>query len=100
MEPKVPDGSWCLFTTQVGGSRYGRDLVVQHRDISDPETGGSYTLKRYGRPPQAVAEGAERTCVVTLYPLNPTYKPIVVESDTDGILVIAELLMVVGESRV
>lgn len=96
MEPKVPDGSWCLFTTQVGGSRYGRDLVVQHRDISDPETGGSYTLKRYGRPPQAVAEGAERGGTVMLTPLNPAFKPIVIESDVDGIRVIAELVSVVG----
>jgi Lhr-like helicase len=96
MEPKVPDGSWCLFTTQVGGSRYGRDLVVQHRDISDPETGGSYTLKRYGRPPQAVTEGAERAGTVMLNPLNPAFKPIVIESDADGIRVIAELLLVVG----
>ncbi len=96
MEPKVPDGSWCLFTTQVAGSRYGRDLVVQHRDISDPETGGSYTLKRYGRPPQAVAEGAERGGTVMLSPLNPAFKTIVIEDDVDGIRVIAEVLAILG----
>ncbi len=47
MEPLIPAGAWCLFSSPVEGSRQGRVLLVQHRDIHDPETGGSYTVKRW-----------------------------------------------------
>jgi hypothetical protein len=47
MEPRIPDGSWCLFVAPVEGSRQGRIVLVQHRDIHDPETGGTYTVKKY-----------------------------------------------------
>jgi hypothetical protein len=96
MEPKVPDGAWCLFNTDVAGSRYGRDLVVQHRDLSDPEAGGAYTLKRYARPPQDVPDGTERKGVVPLNPQNPDHEPITIENDLDDVCVIGELLEVLG----
>ena len=38
MEPAIPDGAYCLFSTPVGGSRHGTYLV-QLRDSTDPETG-------------------------------------------------------------
>lgn len=47
MEPRIPDGAWCLFAAPVTGARSGRVLLVQHREIDDPETGGNYTVKRY-----------------------------------------------------
>ena len=47
MEPRIPDGSYCLFqsveTTGVGDE----DIVlVQHHTYKDPEHGGSYAVKR------------------------------------------------------
>jgi phage repressor protein C with HTH and peptisase S24 domain len=47
MEPLNPDGAYCVFRTDVAGTRAGRTLLVQHWAISDPETGGSYTVKEY-----------------------------------------------------
>ena len=47
MELRIPDGAWCLFRSPVVGTRQGRIVLVQHRSIQDPETGGSYTVKRY-----------------------------------------------------
>jgi hypothetical protein len=32
-------------------------VLVEHRDIADPETGGSYTVKRYRSRKAAGAEG-------------------------------------------
>jgi hypothetical protein len=61
---------------------------VQHREITDPDHGGSYTVKRYERvddtrirlAPEAFADG---------------YAPIeVVAEDADAIRVIAELVEV------
>ena len=41
MELLLPDGAWCLFSGPVEGSRQGKIVLVEHRDIHDPETGGS-----------------------------------------------------------
>jgi hypothetical protein len=47
MEPTIKDGSYCVFRSGVAGTRQGRVLLVQKRDLTDPETGGNYTVKRY-----------------------------------------------------
>ena len=94
MEPQIPDGSWGLFSQQVGGSRHGRILVVQHHDIADAETGGSYTIKRYERPPQAGEGGHELHGQVVLRPLNPEYEPIIIEEGNQEVGVVAEFLEV------
>jgi len=96
MEPRIPDGSYCLFTRNVGGSRHGRILLVQHRDISDPETGGSYTIKEYRRAPQDASGGEELHGKVILHPVNPDFEPIEIEAEDDDVTVIAELVEVLG----
>ena len=47
MNRRIPNGSWCLFKTDSGGSREGKIVLVQHRDIQDVEQGGHYTVKEY-----------------------------------------------------
>ncbi len=39
MKCRIPTGSYCAFRSPV-----------EHRDISDPDTGGGYTVKLYDRP--------------------------------------------------
>ncbi len=90
MEQQIPDGSWCLFTTEVAGSRYGRILVVQHREAGDPSGGGSYTLKRYERPPQDATRG-EVEGDIPLRPFNPEVDKITLTEGME-VEVVAELL--------
>lgn len=40
MNRRIPNGAWCLFRANPGGTREGKVVVVQHRSITDPETGG------------------------------------------------------------
>lgn len=47
MNKRIPNGAWCLFKADLGGSRNNKIVIVQHRDIQDPDTGGSFTIKRY-----------------------------------------------------
>lgn len=47
MNRRIPNGSWCLFKANPGGSREGKVVMVQHRDIQDVEQGGHYTVKEY-----------------------------------------------------
>lgn len=105
MEPFIPDGVWCLFAAPVTGSRQGRIVLVQHRDIHDPETGGSYTVKRYRSQKtlfgdrMASDEGTWHHSVIYLEPLNPDYQPIVLKDVGEGeVRVIAELVEVLGNA--
>ena len=48
----LPEGDstsapWCLFKANPGGSRDGKIVFVQHREIQDPAYAGSYTIKVY-----------------------------------------------------
>jgi hypothetical protein len=47
MNKRIPDGSWCLFKAHPDGSRLGKVVLVQHRDVQDPDGGGQYTVKLY-----------------------------------------------------
>ena len=46
MEPRIPDGSFCLFKAGVTGSRQGKLLLIRH--AASARSGGEYTIKRYG----------------------------------------------------
>lgn len=98
MEPTIPDGSWCLFSHPAAGSRDGRILLVQHHDIHDPETGGSYTIKRYKSTKVADDEGGWRHSEIRLEPDNKEFKPIVLKNSDEGeIQVIADFIKVLSE---
>ena len=47
MEPTIYNGNYCIFRKYMGGTRQGKIVLAQHSEVSDPETGGSYTVKRY-----------------------------------------------------
>lgn len=47
MNKKIPDGSYCLFKKDEGGSREGKIVLVQSTYIHDAEFGSGYTVKEY-----------------------------------------------------
>ena len=71
----------------------GRRVVVQLRTDTDPETGGSYTLKRWRVAKTGPDGGAAE---IELRPDNPAFKPLRMSSESGDIRVIAEFLEVVG----
>ena len=48
MNKRIPNGSWCLFRLNPGGTRQGKVLLVQHRNIDDPIP-AAITPSRYMR---------------------------------------------------
>lgn len=100
MEPLVPDGSYCLFSAPVTGSRQGRVVLVELRDSVDPESGERYTVKRYS---SEKSEGREdwRHIQVTLKPENPDFEPIVIQAEDEAeVAVVAEFLEALGREVV
>lgn len=47
MNRRIPNGAWCLFSRSTGGTRQGKVVLAQHREISDTDTGAHFTVKVY-----------------------------------------------------
>jgi type III restriction enzyme len=100
MEPEIPDGSYCLFRAPRAGTRQGKRLLVWHSGVSDPHTGGQYTLKVYTSEKTQEAHAGWQHVRITLKPLNPEYEPIVLEPQDEGdVGIIAEFVEVINEAR-
>lgn len=98
MNKRIPNGSWCLFKANPGGTREGKIVLVEHRDIHDPEMGGSYTVKRYYSE-KCVAGDSWQHARITLKPESTSdqYQEIVLEPSHAGELkIIGELIAVLG----
>jgi type III restriction enzyme len=91
MEPSVHDGEYLVFRANPQGTRQGKIVLVQYRGPADPDTGGAFTVKRYKSEKTSDSDGSWRHDRITLQPLNPEFKPIVLtpESESD-VTVVAE----------
>jgi DUF2075 family protein/DNA replication protein DnaC len=47
MNKKIPNGSYCLFRQDEGGSRDGKIVLVESSHIHDLDSGSGYTIKEY-----------------------------------------------------
>ncbi len=82
MDPKIKDGSFCIFKVVSGGpySGAGRVFLFQYQGDPDPETGGAYTIKGYRshKGPDGL------NMYVELLPFNKTYSTLKFEEkDSD-----------------
>jgi type III restriction enzyme len=80
MEPQIWEGAYCIFRANPTGTRSNKILLVQYREISDPDTGGGYTIKKYSSEKVYNPDGTWKHLRITLSPLNPAYKPLVYEN--------------------
>ena len=76
MEPKIHDGDLCVMRARPQGSRIGMIVLAQHRETSDPETGGAYSIKKYTSEKSFDEDGSWHHEKITLQPLNPDYEPV------------------------
>jgi len=99
MNRRIPNGAWCLFRLAPKGSRAGKVVLAQHRDISDPDTGGQFTVKLYESTKVTGADDSWRHGSIVLRPDStlPGYEPIILTSDqADDLRIVAELVAVLG----
>ncbi len=90
MEPRIPDGSLCVFRRGVVGSRNGRLVLVKNPgDTGDNQ----YTVKRYKSEKKQTEEGFLQTRI-RLESLNPAYPSWDLDLDEDKYVVIAEFVRV------
>jgi len=97
MEPIIPDGSYCLFTRRTGGTRNGKIVLAQKLGLSDIDTGGSYTIKRYesSKIPDESSEWLHESIV--LKAANHDYEDIeIIPEESDQFSIVAIYLETLG----
>jgi SOS-response transcriptional repressor LexA len=82
----------------VDGSRNGKIVLVQLRNLRDPATGEAHTVKRYHSEKVEGDGDTWRHHRITLSPVNREYPAIVLEADDEEsqVRTIAEFVEVVG----
>ena len=71
MEPRIPDGSLCVFRAGVAGSRQGKLVLVER--FGTTETSARYTIKKYTSKKTQTGEEEWAHASVRLEPLNPEF---------------------------
>jgi SOS-response transcriptional repressor LexA len=95
MEPTIRDGDYVVFRANPAGSRQGKIVLAQYRGPADPDTGGSFTVKRYSSEKVGGDDGDWRHARIVLSPTNPEYQPIVLEpKDAEAVKVLAAFVTV------
>jgi uncharacterized protein len=99
MNRRIPNGAWCLFRLHPKGTRQGKVVLVQHREIQDADTGGHYTIKVYESEMIDEENGTWKHKQIILKPDTTAkgYEAIPLsEKDAEDLKVIAELVAVIG----
>lgn len=93
MEPTIHDGDYLVFRAKPAGTREGKIVLAEYRGPADPDTGGSYCVKRYSSKKVADGEGGWKHKQVTLSPTNPDFAPMTFNAkDIGQVHVIAEFV--------
>lgn len=93
MEPKIPDGSLCVFRKGVVGSRNNRLVLVRNSELADDNR---YTVKRYRSEKAYSDEGFQHTRI-RLESLNPEYPSWDLDEDESKYQIVAEFVRVLEE---
>jgi DUF2075 family protein len=82
MNKKIPNGAYCLFRKDEGGSRDGKIVLVESTNIQDLEFGSGYTIKEYHSSKRFEGDQWSHDSI-TLKPLSQSieYKDIIMEGD-------------------
>ncbi len=90
MEPRIPDGSLCIFRRNVVGSRNTRLVLVRNSELADDN---QYTVKRYRSEKRVDEDGFVQTRI-RLESLNPAYPSWDLDPEDEKYQVIAEFVQV------
>jgi len=82
MNKIIPNNSICLFKKYTGGPRNGLITLVEGRNITDLEFGGSYTIKEYSSKKVVDEEGWHHEEIILLPKSNePNFAPIILRDE-------------------
>lgn len=96
MNRHIPNGSICLFKPESGGSRNGKIVLVENRNIQDQDFNSAFTIKTYSSKKEISEDGWKHTSIVlSPYSFDPTYKDVIInEEDAEGMRIIGEFVSI------
>jgi len=97
MNKKIPNGSWCLFKKDAGGSREGKIVLVEHYNIQDSDFGAGYTVKSYHSEKELINDiWSHKEIVLKPLSYDPTFEAIILDGDEISKLkVVGEFITVI-----
>lgn len=98
MNRVIPDGAWCLFRANPGGTRQGKVVLVELRSQFDPETRARHTVKQYFSEKTVDKNGEVENSRIELRPNSdlPEFQPMVLnEDETEDYFVVGEFLSII-----
>ncbi len=101
MNRVIPNGSICLFKPYTGGSRNGKIVLIENRDIQDPDFNSAFTIKTYSSEKSVSEEMWEHTSI-TLSPnsYDSTYKNIIItEENAEEMRIIGEFVKIIEDFK-
>lgn len=92
MDRVIPNGSIALFKHYTGGSRNGKIVLVENRDIQDEDFNSAFTIKTYSSEKEVTEEGWSHT-IIKLLPnsYDDSYSPIIITEEN------GEQMKIIGE---
>jgi len=96
MNRVIPNGSICLFKAHTGGSRNGKIVLVENRDIQDPDFSSAFTIKTYSSEKTITEDFWEHKSII-LRPnsYDNSYKDIIItEDNAQGMRIVGEFVKV------
>ncbi|MGA7413590.1 MAG: S24 family peptidase [Bryobacteraceae bacterium] len=91
MEPRIPDGSLCVFRRNVVGSRNNRLVLVRNAELADENR---FTVKRYHSEKAAHDDSFVHTRI-WLESLNPEFPSWDLDPDEEKHQIVAEFVQVI-----
>lgn len=97
MQPKIEDGDYLIMRADPSGTRHNKIVLAEYKGPADPDTGGSYTVKKYSSSKVADKEGGWTHGEIRLEPLNPAFEPIVIPpAQAQDFRIVAECVRVLN----
>ena len=83
MNKRIPNGSICIFKKYEGGSRNGKIVLVENRDLVDPDFNSAFTVKTYSSQ-KDVIDGVPVHTEIVLKPnsYDKSYKDINIDKES------------------
>lgn len=82
MDRVIPNGSLALFKHYSGGSRDGKIVLVENRDIQDEDFNSAFTIKTYSSEKMVTEEGWSHTTIKLLpNSYDESYSPIIITEE-------------------
>jgi superfamily II DNA or RNA helicase/HKD family nuclease len=98
MNRVIPNGSICLFKPYLGGSRNGKIVLIERRDLQDPDFNSAFSIKTYSSEKKVTEDNWEHlTIVLRPNSFDSSYKNIVITAeDASEMRIIGEFVEILN----